>query len=290
MFKIINLFINLFQEKKKNLRLFNTYLIQIVKKILLIKYVKQIVISLNNQSLILIMEKLFGMQNGIRGNIIEINGDKIIFYRKNRFFNVKKGGNRVLYDNYNDWKLIQTWKGKKEHLYDHWLKTKDKQMKAWKFAEISENEKVLDVGFRDGYNLKFLKKKGVLIEGIDVNPFSVESANNIGCKAYQEDIQTKTHYEEGTFDVIIACDVLEHCFQPERALQEMHRILKDSGRILIEIPFEREFNRNLLHGHSFLFKDEKKFEDLVKSLNFLIIKKDTSNHKRNLFMLTKKKK
>ncbi|MEC4813516.1 MAG: class I SAM-dependent methyltransferase [Scytonema sp. PMC 1069.18] len=40
-----------------------------------------------------------------------------------------------------------------------------------------------------------------------------------------------------TFDVIICTEVLEHSFEPHKALQELSRLLKPSGAILITTPF-----------------------------------------------------
>ena len=220
--------------------------------------------------------------------IISINNNAITFYRGNKYIHVRKNVKRIIYDDYSDWKLVQSRKGKKKDFPKLWEMTKDKQIKNWNFAGISENDKVLEVGFRDGYNLRYLQQKGVRIEGIEVNRDAVEAAKNLGCKAFEEDIQMKTHYKDKTFDVISACDVLEHCFSPENALNEMSRILKDNGRIVVEIPFEREFGENLLDGHSALFENEHEFETLVNTLGLYVYKKDLSNPSRNLFALKKR--
>jgi SAM-dependent methyltransferase len=231
--------------------------------------------------------KYFGKYTRKYSGILSINKNDITFYRGGKDIKVIKNGNRIVYNNYRDWKLVQSRKGKKKDLLKLWEATKDKQIKTWNFAKISKNEKVLEVGFRDGYNLRYLQQKGVKIEGIEVNHDAVESAKNLGCKAFEEDIQIKTHYKGKTFDVISACDVLEHCFSPENALKEMWRILKDDGRIVIEAPFENEFKENLIDGHSALFHNEREFEALVDSCNLYIQKKDTSNRHRNLFILRK---
>lgn len=232
--------------------------------------------------------KYLGRFTGKYSGIIDVNNDDIIFYRGNKCINVRIIGDRVEYGDYNDWKLVQSRKGKTKDLQKLWETTKDKQIRNWNFVGISENDKVLEVGFRDGYNLRHLQQKGVMIEGIEINRDAVEAAKTLGCKVYEEDIQTKTHYNDKTFDVISACDVLEHCFSPENALKEMFRILKDNGRIVIEIPFESKFDENLLHGHSALFHNELEFEVLVNSLGFYICRKDTSNPARNLFVLKKR--
>lgn len=227
--------------------------------------------------------------NGIVGEVVHASDDRVVFSRKNRKFNLKRSGDRVIYSNYEDWVLIQKWKGHKHGLQDLWEKSKEKQIRNWDFGDVSKGEKLLEVGFRDGYNLRYLQEKGIDVEGIEVNPDAVEAARALNCKAYDEDIQSRTHYKDRTFDVVSACDVLEHCFSPENALKEMSRILKADGRILLEVPFETEFDRNVLHGHSVLFYNEERFDGFLASLGFRIIKKDTSIPTRNLYLLKKMK-
>lgn len=225
---------------------------------------------------------------GIEGKIISKNNNDIKFSRGNKVFKVKKNQDHIIFNNYDDWKFVQTKKGRNDDFQYLWKRTKAIQIKNWNFVGISKNDKMLEVGFRDGYNLKYLMEKGIDVEGIDVNPVAIEAARNLDCKVFEEDIQKRTHYEDKTFDIISACDILEHCFSPENALKEMWRILKDQGKIAVQIPFEKKFNRNLLHGHSTLFHNKKRFESLIETKGFYIVKSDTKNKKNSLFLLKKK--
>ena len=82
------------------------------------------------------------------------------------------------------------------------------------------------------------------------------------------------------------CDVLEHCFSPENALIECKRILKNHGRLIVEVPFENEFGKNLLQGHSSIFKDEETFEDLLSNCGLSILKKNLIDDEHNWYLLT----
>jgi len=44
-------------------------------------------------------------------------------------------------------------------------------------------------------------------------------------------------FHDAEFDTIILSDVLEHLRYPETILKEMYRIIKDKGKILINVPF-----------------------------------------------------
>lgn len=70
-------------------------------------------------------------------------------------------------------------------------------------------------------------------------------------------------FREGSFDVIIAADVLEHTPQVENALKEVKNVLRAGGAFLVSIPLETLYRRILrlllrrpapldLHNHSSL--------------------------------------
>lgn len=45
-------------------------------------------------------------------------------------------------------------------------------------------------------------------------------------------------FEDKKFDNVVAMEILEHVTEPERAFQQMLRVLKDDGRIVISVPKE----------------------------------------------------
>jgi SAM-dependent methyltransferase len=225
---------------------------------------------------------------GARKGFVQRDGDKIRFFCHEHDFSVTVDGSHVKHENYDDWLLLQILKGKPDWLEKNWSLTKEKQKKNWAFAGLRRGMRMLEVGFRDGHNLQYLQQEGVDVEGIDVNKFAVKHALKLGCKAYEEDIQEGSHYSNQEFGLISACDVLEHCFAPEKALLEMHRILRNDGNLAIEIPFEDDFSENLAHGHSALFKNFEYAEKLFQEAGFHVIKSDLTDPTRNLFLLRKK--
>ena len=44
-------------------------------------------------------------------------------------------------------------------------------------------------------------------------------------------------FEDGSFDNVVAFEVLEHVFEVENALSELHRVLKPEGGLLVTTPF-----------------------------------------------------
>lgn len=44
-------------------------------------------------------------------------------------------------------------------------------------------------------------------------------------------------FGEGTFDVVVCAEVIEHMREPARALEEVRRVLKPGGKLLLTTPF-----------------------------------------------------
>jgi SAM-dependent methyltransferase len=44
-------------------------------------------------------------------------------------------------------------------------------------------------------------------------------------------------FEDNSFDSIVCFEVLEHVFEPDKIVQEMHRVLKPGGKVLLTTPF-----------------------------------------------------
>ena len=66
---------------------------------------------------------------------------------------------------------------------------------------------------------------------------------------------------DGAFDSVLCTAVLEHLEEPEAALRECHRVLKEGGVALYSVPFiwhiheePRDFFRYTIHGLRYLFQ------------------------------------
>ena len=202
----------------------------------------------------------------------EKQGDVVTFVMDEQEIKVKLSDDHVEYDRYEDWRRLQELKGEPEWLDKIWGINKEKQQSFYEFAELEEGLKVLDVGFRDGHNLRYLQKDGIDIIGIDVNRYAIEHARQMNLNVYCEDIQAQTHFEDNSFDVILMCDVFEHLFSPKAALNECIRLLKPQGRIVFEVPLEAEFDENVLHGHASLFYSTDRFEQILNEHSLRIEK------------------
>ncbi len=116
------------------------------------------------------------------------------------------------------------------------------------------DSKILDMGCGEGVFLEELISRGFRnVQGIDLNYCS-----NL---VKRGDILA-TGFPEKEFDIILLLDVIEHLSfsDQEKALEEIKRILKDEGKLIISIP-------NLAHLYSrisFLLKGTLKRTANVK--------------------------
>ena len=94
--------------------------------------------------------------------------------------------------------------------------------------------RILDVGCGTGANLEMLAQFGES-EGVDVSDDALEFCKAKGLKAHKG-LAEKLPFEDESFDVVTALDVVEHLDDDISGLKEMNRVLKKDGRTLIFVP------------------------------------------------------
>jgi SAM-dependent methyltransferase len=69
-------------------------------------------------------------------------------------------------------------------------------------------------------------------------------------------------FHDGRFDLVVCIAVLEHVLEPQRCVEEMHRVLAEDGIIYATTPFmqqvhmgEYDFTRFTRSGHRWLFRN-----------------------------------
>ena len=102
---------------------------------------------------------------------------------------------------------------------------------------VAPNTCVLDVGCGDGGHYgRLLAAMASEYHGLDVSEIAVEAAKRSGILAQQHDLQSPFPYTDDSFDLVLCIEVLEHVFEPARALLEMGRVLRPGGHILLSVP------------------------------------------------------
>jgi len=129
---------------------------------------------------------------------------------------------------------------------EHWdarlAETWDAQERHWptKNALIASlarpAESILDVGCGNGAILRHLRKLDYSgLHGLEISRYAIERLRAEGIKMHYGALPAIS-LPDGSFDVVIASQVLEHIVRRNRFLGEVARVLRPGGRAFIFVP------------------------------------------------------
>lgn len=95
--------------------------------------------------------------------------------------------------------------------------------------------RILDVGCGTGANLLMLSQFGDA-EGVDVSEDALTFCRERGLDKVKLGAGEALPYDDGTFDLVTALDVVEHMDDDLAGLREMRRVLRPGGRVLLFVP------------------------------------------------------
>src|SRR5205085_3286633 len=95
--------------------------------------------------------------------------------------------------------------------------------------------RILDVGCGTGANLLMLSKYGDA-EGVDVSEDALAFCRERGLDKVRLGAGEELPYDDATFDLVTAFDVVEHMDNDLAGLKEMRRVLRPGGRVLLFVP------------------------------------------------------
>ena len=95
--------------------------------------------------------------------------------------------------------------------------------------------RVLEVGSGYGDLLIYLAARGCDVRGIDPDPRAAESCGRSGIRIRTGQLPCPD-LPDGSFDVAVLCHSLEHIHDPNAALIELRRLLRDGGTLHLAVP------------------------------------------------------
>ena len=152
------------------------------------------------------------------------------------------------------------------------------QRKIIKSIQSNSRAKILDIGCGTGDALLMFKKKGFIhLNGLDLSSVMLAKARRkLGRKVVLKKSNVeKMPFQKDFFDIVISTEAFHHFPNPQKALQEINRIIKPQGRFYLA-----DVNFFLLPVH-WLFKkfepghvginNKKQFRELFKQAGFKIV-------------------
>jgi SAM-dependent methyltransferase len=114
---------------------------------------------------------------------------------------------------------------------------------AWRFdngrsfrpREVGTPGRAIDLGCGAGGTMRNLADAGFSVVGVDPDPHARAVAAAFGevRPGTAESVPAEAHEK---FDYAFMLHVLEHTIQPDRALKNVHGLLKDGGKLIVEVP------------------------------------------------------
>jgi ubiquinone/menaquinone biosynthesis C-methylase UbiE len=138
---------------------------------------------------------------------------------------------------------------------------------------IGKDKRLLDVGTGKGYLLEVACDIGFDCYGVEPSSYTSKATEKKFPKRITQGLLEDARYKDCEFDVIVMTDLIEHIPYPHSFFDEVYRILKPSGFILITTPNSGSFTRILLGKNWFQYKYEHIIYYNKKSLKYLLDKK-----------------
>ena len=102
---------------------------------------------------------------------------------------------------------------------------------------VPPGSRVLDVGCSTGTLARPLVQRGCSVVGIELDPASAERAREVCAEVLVGDVETiELPFADGSFDVVLCGDVVEHLRDPGAFLARVRPVLRADGLLVLTTP------------------------------------------------------
>ena len=102
--------------------------------------------------------------------------------------------------------------------------------------KIPKTAKIFDFGCGSGYTVGYLQKLGYDVSGVDVSAEAIEFGLSRGIRNLSVARDGGISHPEGSFDLVLALDVIEHIEDDLGAIRGLKEALKPRGMAIITVP------------------------------------------------------
>lgn len=140
----------------------------------------------------------------------------------------------------------------------------------YKFAlDYSGGRKVLDAACGAGYGSYILASNAKQVIGIDISDETIDFANGNFSRNNTEYITSSVldmPFDDDSFELSIAFEIFEHIDKPVLFLNELKRVTKKKGKIILSTPnesFTKSTVDNPFHTHEYTYDE---FSSMISSI------------------------
>jgi SAM-dependent methyltransferase len=129
---------------------------------------------------------------------------------------------------------------------------------------LASSRRVLDAACGAGYGTALLAGAASRAVGVDLDEATISYARSRfeGCEFVVGDVAALP-FEAGTFDLVVSFETIEHVSHPERAIEELTRVLADDGVLMMSTPNKHRYLvENEFHRREFFHEE---FVDLLSA-------------------------
>ncbi|HGY57418.1 MAG TPA: class I SAM-dependent methyltransferase [Caldithrix abyssi] len=140
----------------------------------------------------------------------------------------------------------------------------------------ADGERILEIGSGGGQVLAAIGKKSVYYYPLDIAHNNLKEIRERSGNLYTLPVTGDAFHlpvQNESMDVVLCSEVLEHVNEPGSVLEEIRRVLKPQGRVVISVPYKEKITYQLCihcnrltpthaHLHSF---DKQKMEHLFNT-------------------------
>jgi len=150
------------------------------------------------------------------------------------------------------------------------------------FKDISKKSKILDGGCGYGIVSMTLAERGfenltlVDLDESRISKIKKYSTEYKKINSIKPEVQSLTSlpYKDGSFDVVVSSEVIEHIKDDKKAFSELSRVLKKGGKLIITTPEYSKSNSldYKQYGHEKPGYTLEEFKEMAKENNLILVK------------------
>jgi len=112
---------------------------------------------------------------------------------------------------------------------------------------VGKGNKVLDLGCYYGFLGQLFLKNGNEVWGVDIAKEALKKAAALGLKTKYADVEKEIPFDSESFDVVVAAEIIEHLKDTDRFLEEIHRVLRPNGFLVLTTSNFLSLGRRLFY-------------------------------------------